>query len=345
MVVCSVLEYPFHDNTRTPSAHLYDQDEHGASIFCYAEHKLFMNIDIYRTFLPNVDLKELAQALYDRLPQEEKDYIQSNVNSEYELPELPYIDDLKKFQKREITFKQLIEAINMKVPLNETSILIDQIYSLPTIKMPDNKNKYLYYINHFDTEFKVLSAISVLTQFGNKIPDFLREYLQHNGDCIIIPNRIGKVIYSLTLRNISGKKQFLKIGDVSHSLYNLGHLPEDFGFGIPLLLVEGNLDCEVMKQIYPYTVASLTATLSTNQIQLISHLTDKVIIAYDTDEAGESGFWIVRKKLMELGVTVKRFKHNINLHDAGDLIDLKMTDPEEYDYLIKSYGNQINGLL
>lgn len=335
---------PFHENTRTKAAHFYPDDEHGPCIFCYAEHRLFTNYDLYQTYLPDINLTELAQAIFDRLDQTQKDYITTNVNSERVLPELPYMDALRKFKKREITFDDLIQQINMNVPLNETSVLIDKIYELPSVQMQTNRNKYLHYINSRDTQFKVISAAQVLNNIKG-LPDFIIEYLKRNGDCVIIPNKIGKVIYSLTCRNIQGKKQFLKIGDISHSLYGLGNIPSDFKYGTPLVLVEGNLDCEAMREVYPYTVASLTATLSTNQIQLISHLTDKVIIAYDNDDAGKDGFYIVRSKLTKLGMTIKKFNHALGLHDAGDLLDLQIKDKEEYNYLIKSYKNQIESLL
>lgn len=335
---------PFHENTRTPSAHLYDDDVGGAAIFCYAEHRLFKVYDLYQTYLPNINLTELAQAIYDRLDQTQRDFITSNLNVEQELPELPYITSLRKFKKREIDYTSLIKDINMSIPLNETFILINKLYELPSITPPPIKNKYLYYISNYESQFKVISAAQALT-LSRDMPDFIIEYLRHNGDCVLIPNKVGNVIYSLTLRNIQGKKQFLKIGDISHSLYNLGNLPKDFKYGTPLLLVEGNLDCESMKEVYPYTVASLTATLSTNQVQLISHLTDKVIIAYDNDDAGKEGYYIVRNKLEKLGMTVKKFNHALGLHDAGDLLDVKMKDPDEYDYLLRSYRNQINGML
>lgn len=294
--------------------------------------------------MPNIDTTELAQKLYDRLNETERDYIKSNVNKEIELPELPYIDSLKKFKNRTISFEELIKEINLKVPLDETSVLIDNLYNLPSIDVPVNKNKYVYFMQTRETQYKVISAASVLNS-NNNLPDFLIEYLHRNGDCIMIPNKVGNVIYSLTCRNIVGKKQFLKIGDVSHTLYNLGNLPKDFRYGIPLVLVEGNIDCEAMKEIYPYTVASLTATLSTNQVQLISHLTNKVIVAYDNDDAGLEGFFIVRKKLMDLGMTVKKFTHSSKLHDLGDLIDIQMKDPDEYEYLKRSYKNQIESKL
>ena len=100
-----------------------------------------------------------------------------------------------------------------------------------------------------------------------------------------------------------------------------------------------------MTDIYPYTVASLTSDLSTNQVQLISHITNKVIVAFDNDDSGNTGFYMVRKKLHAQGVSVERFTHYSKLHDFGDLLDIKIRDEEEYQYIIRSYKNQIYSLI
>lgn len=334
----------FHENTRTKSAHYYPDDDHGPCIFCYAEHRLYTNYDIYKILMPDVDTKALAEALWERLDESQKEYVRSNVNSERELPELPYISSLKKFSKHEITYKELLNDIVMSMPRDESSFVLEDVYSLPNVTLTDNTNKYVYYINHhINPKYKVISAILALRVEG--IPEFLRLYFQRNGDCIIIPNIINGIIYSLTLRTIGSRKQFLKVGDVTHTLYNLGNLPEDFNYNTPLVLVEGNIDCDVMTDIYPYTVASLTSDLSTNQVQLISHITNKVIVAFDNDDSGNTGFYMVRKKLHAQGVSVERFTHYSKLHDFGDLLDIKIRDEEEYQYITRSYKNQIYSLL
>ena len=335
---------PFHDNTRTKAAHFYPDDENGPCIFCYAEHRLYTNYDVYKILIPEVNTSELAQAIYARLTKDQKDFIESNINSERELPELPYIDGLRKFKKREISYLDLLKEINLKLTRDESSLVLENIYNLPSVKLPDNGNKYVYFMNHYDSQYKVISSLQVLRDVGD-LPEFLIKYLRNNGDCIILPNIINNVVYSLTFRTLGERKQFLKYGDVSHLLYNLGNLPDDFVYGIPLVLVEGNIDCDSMKQIYPYTVASLTSDLSTNQLQLLSHLTDKVIVAYDNDESGISGYYRTRAKLNKLGVSTSKFNHYNKLHDLGDLIDLEQRDKQEFDYVLRSYRNQIDSLL
>lgn len=329
---------PFHPNTNTKAAHYYPDDEHGPCIFCYAEHRLYTNYDIYKILIPDVNTTELAQALYDRLSQDQKDWVESNVNSERELPEVPYIESLRKFKKGEIDYQQLLWSINLALPKNESTEVMETIYNLPTINMQGLSNKYVYFMNTRETQYKILSSRQAL-QYSNMMPEFLIKYFQRNGDCICIPNKINDIIYSLTFRTLGDRKQFLKYGDVTHLLYNLGNLPKDFHYGIPLVLCEGNLDCDALKEIYPYTVASLTSDLSTNQIQILTHLTDKVIVAYDNDESGQRGFYSLRKKLKD--TTIIKFEHFLGLHDAGDLIEKQMKDPDEYNYIKRSYTRQI----
>lgn len=340
----STMYCPFHPNKNTPSAHLYQEEDGSYNIFCFSEHKMFSNVDIYKTYLPQIDLKELAQKLYERFNENDKLKLKSNINKEVELPELPYIEDLRKFKKRQISYQQLLKGINMALQHDSTYILMSNLYNQEAItECPKIKDKYLYYIQNYPTQMKFISASQLLKV--QDLPDFMRDYILHNGDIILIPNIINDVIHSITFRNIQGKRQFLKLGVVSPLLYNLGNLPEDFHYGTPLVLVEGNFDCDTMRTIYPYTVASLTSTLSPNQIQLISHLTNKVIIAYDNDEAGLRGYYSTSKKLRDLGLTVIKFNHYNNLKDVGDLIDIKLKDEEEFNYIMHSYKSQIESYL
>lgn len=305
---------------------------------------MFSNIDIYRTFKPEVNLEELAQKIYDNLSDDEKEKINNNVNIEYELPELPYNNELIAFKNNKITFDELLNSINRLTPLDDTSILLNTIYSLGVSSVKDINNKYIYYMNNYKSQYRYLLSNKVLMAAYNKLPNYIIEYLQYSGDSIMLPNIINDRLYSITFRNLSGTKQFIKLG-TSYLFYNLGNIPKDFKYGTPILITEGNIDCDVGKQIYPYSIATMTNSLSTNQLQLLSNLTNKVIIAYDNDEAGEKGYKNVYSKLKRLNFNIKKFNHNSKLKDFGDLIDLKMKDEDEYNYILQSYKIQLRNLV
>lgn len=337
---------PFHINQNTPAAHLYKEEDGSYRIWCYSEDRMFGNVDLYRNFLPEIKLEDLANLLFNNLSDKEKEKIYDNVNRQYELPELPYNNLLEDFKNNKITYKALLQGINMTIPQDDTLKLINIVYSLgdPNAKLKDS-NKYIYFMNHYKSDYRFVSASKLMINCSTALPTYIKDYLKYSGDSIMLPNKINDTVYSITFRNINGPKQFIKMGQTSHLFYNMGNLPEDFVYGTPIILVEGNMDCDSISQIYPYTLATLTNSLSLNQLQLLSHLTNKVIVAYDNDEAGNKGYWSVYNSLTKIDFIVKRFRHSHQLKDFGDLIDLKMKDNEEYEYISTLYKMQINNLL
>lgn len=337
---------PFHQNTRTPAAHFYEEEDGSCRIWCYYENRMFSNIDIYRTYKPDINLEELAQKIYDNLPDEEKKKVFNNVNVTYELPELPYNKALNDFKNNKISFDILLNTINYLTPRDDNSNLLDIIYSqgLSGISDLNKNNKYVYYMKNYKSNYRYILANKILMTMQNKLPNYIIEYFQYSGDSIMLPNIINDRLYAITFRNLNGNKQFIKLG-VAYLFYNLGNLPKDFKYGMPLLITEGNIDSDVGKLIYPYCIATMTNSLSTNQIQLLLGLTNKVIIAFDNDEAGEKGFKNVYHKLKSFQFDVKKFKHNSNLKDFGDLLELKMKDEDEYNYIYQTYKIQIENLV
>ena len=39
---------PFHSNENTPAAHLYKEEDNSYRIWCYAEDRMYSNVDIYK---------------------------------------------------------------------------------------------------------------------------------------------------------------------------------------------------------------------------------------------------------------------------------------------------------
>ena len=336
---------PFHENHDTPAAHYYEESDGSACIFCFYEHRIFTNVDLFKNFLPQINLDVLAEGIFNRLSKEEQDKIKYNLDSTTSLVNVPYLESLKKFKFREIDYGVLLNNITFSVPLDSVNNVMHKLYELGESKCNSYlNNKYVRLLNEGNTDYRFLSAYKVLNS-GIEFPDYITTYLEIRGDSIILPNIINGVIYSITLRNLSGEKQFLKIGNVSQFLYGLGRLDQNYRYSDTLLLVEGNFDCDVIKQLYPNTLACLTNTLSTNQVEIVSGLTKKVILAYDNDEAGNKGFYISKKKLEALGVSVSRFTHNSKLKDFGDLYDLQFTDPNEYRFILSSYRLQLSNLV
>lgn len=335
-----VMYCPFHDNRNTPSAHIYQEKDGSFTIFCFSENKVFTNVDLYKMYLPNINLEELAQLLFSRLSKELQDELTSNVQVTSISNSIPYIDALEKFKFGKISYNELLVAINRTVHFDDTSLFLSNLYA-KGLNISDDSNKYMSFIKQSD--YKFLSAFEVLNNLSF-YPDYLVSYIRMHGDCVMIPNIILNRIYSISLRNIQGKKQFLKMGNVSEVIYNLGNLSSDFKFGDTILLVEGNLDCDFVKQFFPNTLALLTDTVSNNQITILKNLTTKVILALDNDDAGRKGAYVSQKKLEAEGISVVKFSHNSKLKDFGDLLDLKSKNLEEYEFILALYKSQLSSL-
>jgi 5S rRNA maturation endonuclease (ribonuclease M5) len=335
-----VMYCPFHDNKNTPSAHIYQEKDGSNTIYCFSENRVFTNVDLYKTYLPDIVLDDLAQLLFSKLSEEQQKSLTLNLQSTSLVNSIPYIDSLDKFKFGKITFSELLKDINKSIKFNDTSLLLSNLYNVGT-KLSDDSNKYMRFISQSD--YKFLSAFTILSN-SPLWPDYLVSYVSSHGDSVMIPNIIGGRVYSISLRNNQGSKQFLKIGNVSEVMYNLGNLPDSFRFGDTILLVEGNLDCDFIKQFYPNTLALLTDVVSNNQLTILKRLTTKVILALDNDDAGNKGYWISKKKLEEEGISVVRFTHNDRLKDFGDLLDLSVKDPNEYAFILALYKSQLSTL-
>ena len=91
-----------------------------------------------------------------------------------------------------------------------------------------------------------------------------------------------------------------------------------------LILCEGYMDTVSMHQAgFDNAVATLGTALTPEQARLISHYTDEVILAYDSDEAGQKATRRATALFDEIGVKVRVLK----IEGAKD--------PDEF---IKKYG-------
>lgn len=332
---------PFHSNSNTKAAHYYD-DEGGGCVFCFAEYRQYTAYDYYTILKQDIDVNALAELIWSKLPKSEQDAFITNLGVQEQLAELPYLPALQQFKEGKINYHQLMGAIHLALPVDETVKMVERLYNLPDVKNFNPTNKYLYYMKNFDNKYKLMSAYTILNSVPD-LPDFVYQHLMAVGDCILIPNIIDNQIYSITFRAVNNNKRFLKYGEFQALMYNLGNLPEDFTYGTPLLIVEGNLDTDVMKQIYPYTLGALTSTLTRNHIQLLGHLTDKVILAFDNDDAGHQG---IKSSINRLpNMKVYEFNYKEDMKDAGDLIDLLIKSKEEYEFIFNIYRSRINMLI
>ena len=93
---------------------------------------------------------------------------------------------------------------------------------------------------------------------------------------------------------------------------------ESYEQGMPIIITEGIKDALYLKKIYPYTLAALSCKMSDALCKMLSSLTKNVIIAFDSDEAGNNAAKTATTKLGKFGINAKRAMPPAGLKDFGE---------------------------
>ena len=109
----------------------------------------------------------------------------------------------------------------------------------------------------------------------------------------------------------------------------------------PILICEGSKDCIFMKRFYPYVLAINTSSMGLNA-QILINLTNKFILAYDNDKAGQEGIERDKAILRKMGAQVASLDLDKNVKDCSDYInfpDKLDTLKEELDYKLRKVAS------
>jgi Zn-finger protein len=108
---------PFHDNTDTPAAAIYD-DEKGETLWCFTEKRLYTVVDVLDQFLHR-DVYELAEGLWVKMSEEEKAlWIQNHPDYSVSAADFEETDEEDSKENKELEkAKELYK--NKKISLNE----------------------------------------------------------------------------------------------------------------------------------------------------------------------------------------------------------------------------------
>ena len=88
----------------------------------------------------------------------------------------------------------------------------------------------------------------------------------------------------------------------------------------PIVVCEGCKDCLVLKRFYPYVLANNTSSMGLNAI-ILRNISDKFLLAYDNDKAGQEGIARDKKTLLNSGAHVQVLQLDEGFKDCADYID------------------------
>jgi hypothetical protein len=97
---------PFHDNTDTPSASIYD-DEGGEKLYCFSERKLYSASDAMEKLL-DLDVYEIGSRLFEKMSHEEQDvWLEKHGGS------IDYLDEFS-YNNKEVDEEKVLNRAKLK---------------------------------------------------------------------------------------------------------------------------------------------------------------------------------------------------------------------------------------
>jgi DNA primase len=109
----------------------------------------------------------------------------------------------------------------------------------------------------------------------------------------------------------------------------------------PIVICEGSKDCIFMKQFYPYVLSINTSSMGLNA-QVLLNLTNKFILAYDNDKAGQEGIERDKRILRSYGSQVTSLELSKSKDINGKLLIKDCSDYIKYPDKIKELKEELN---
>lgn len=219
---------------------------------------------------------------------------------------------------------------------------LKDIFNLGRPVLEDSDNPYIHFAYKYKKQnYRLITSGELYVRGRNlDIPQYVLQFMSFHDSAVMIANIIEGKVISIVFRSLDHNKEFIKVGSTKSSFYGIGELSKDFRYGLPIILVEGHLDRDMMAEIYPNVLGIMTSHLSKSQVEILSYLTDKFILMLDNDEAGKSGQKSAKYQLK--GNKILELKHDYRLKDAGDLVKLDITNHNLFEEVIENYKAQID---
>lgn len=179
-----------------------------------------------------------------------------------------------------------------------------------------------YAIFKFDSNIRFCDSKNLIKHIptgSNKRIEAFHSFVNSSPYFWMIPLKTPKgKIFGFVLKSYD-KKQYRNIFNENaiSTFYGWADF-HNFQKNYPIILTEGVKDAIILKQIYPYSIATLTAGLhGLHDFEIMKSLTDKILLAYDNDKAGKNATENNFKKLSAMKLRVKPLFYSAD--DVGNL--------------------------
>ena len=123
-------------------------------------------------------------------------------------------------------------------------------------------------------------------------------------------------------------------------MYGFDMIDPNFKYGDWVIIVEGLYDADVLRSIYPNVLAMQTSNVNSLQREILLSMSNKFIVAFDSDTAGSVGFDKAYHRLKRDNTIVQRLQVYGNDKDVGMLEEFRVNS-DEYSKRKTYYTNTI----
>lgn len=196
-----------------------------------------------------------------------------------------------------------------------------------------NKSPYLYASYKYGlSHIRLLTSGELAVKYKLKnLPNHVINFISEHETVIVIANIVSRYVVQVILRGFK-EKGFTVFSPSIVPFYGFGRMSPSFRYGDPIVLVEGVLDQESVRLLYPNTLSILTASLSHYQLSILENLTSSVVLCLDNDKPGVEGSAKAKYKLRGKGIHVETITLPPFMKDPGNLIEYDMSG-KSYEYL------------
>lgn len=210
-----------------------------------------------------------------------------------------------------------------RVDIRDYIKLYENGYRLDQIKPLTNQTYQIFKNCGVDIRIVHRSAVYENAMAFTKIRYFIRD----NEYFYMIPvTTVKETIVGFILRGVTRSDYSTVSREFNDAKFRV---PLMFGFSksfelldekdycYPIIVCEGSKDCLFLKQFYPFVVANNTSSMGLNAYVLVN-LSNKFILAYDNDSAGQEGIEKDKKVLRSLGAQVVSLDLCKEVKDCAD---------------------------
>lgn len=230
--------------------------------------------------------------------------------------------------------------------LEVLQVLYDELPSVCDLKEDSvlDSSKYVRLARHYHYKNYRLLRYGDINKLGlkNSLTPFHHNFIKNMGGAVlVIFNTLNNKPVSCVFRGIT-EKEFIDYSALQ-SMYGFDMIDSNFKYGDWIVIVEGLFDADVLRSVYPNVFAMQTSNVNSLQGEILLSMTNKFIVAFDSDTAGSVGYDKAYHRLKRDNTVVQKLQVYGSDKDVGMLEEF-ISNSSEYSKRKAYYTSTIDEL-